>query len=757
MINYSFETISPVEFEEMCSSLLCYLTGLHFERFKEGKDGGVDLRNGSTIFQCKRYRDFNSLFHTLENSEVDKVKNRLKPSRYGIMTSCPLSPKDKSRIRNLFAPFITADSDIIGREELNDLLSRPDNSWIVDKTLGLWWQSFDRLKRTLSNGVLGRSAFRLGDFEKKNRFTYWTMDMERAYLALLKSRVIILEGKPGVGKTTIAQMIALKMVYKSCEMVVVRDGIKEAEDVWDESKTQLFYCDDFLGSNYREAISDSQSSGICDFISRVVASDNKYLILTSRTHILRNKEYSSVPLKKIHLSTSPYCYCVESLDDVEKAHILYYRILAADVSPHVKSSVTFKRAYHAIIHHKNFNPRLIEAVFQNASFEDTMSEQQVLGEIYRLMDNPVEVWGSVFENQLSERAIAIIWAIFLADRLSDITIKDLYLNYGGEEREYNSTMEMLSGTLVDRLMDESGNVYFRINNPAIGDYLIANVKDYLRLIGNVLVNIVNKHASKKYFEITHLKRDVLPLDVIRQEGMRILSILDSGSSDGKDCVWIFVAELLDLFYEEIYEEVLPIIRRHADDDYEWAEYWVSTTIDKLDLIDSEKWLQKSGISLDSYVISILMAGTDSFTLCARLVQIAKKNKIFLEYDLISNPLTMRLGEYVVNQIIPNIDCYDFEIESYGHWSIPDYEEDRISQEIIRQIESELSYYDIPNDMVDIDGIIGALDYKDYFYPNKGELSQYVEYDRESAIYSRFEREEKEDTDAKIDELFESLH
>ena len=147
MINFDYSNISPIEFEELCAAILYKLKGIRFERFKIGKDGGIDMRHQSDdgksfIVQCKRYGDFSNLYGILSRTEVAKVKE-LKPTRYGIMTSCELSPPNKAKIKQLFAPYVKNESDIFGRTELNDLLGQKEYQPIVDRTMGLWWQSFD--------------------------------------------------------------------------------------------------------------------------------------------------------------------------------------------------------------------------------------------------------------------------------------------------------------------------------------------------------------------------------------------------------------------------------------------------------------------------------------------------------------------------------------------------------------------------------------------------------------------------------------
>jgi hypothetical protein len=60
-MKYDFSLLAPDDFEHLVADLLDAEWGVRFERFAEGKDGGIDLRHIDpstklvTIVQCKRY------------------------------------------------------------------------------------------------------------------------------------------------------------------------------------------------------------------------------------------------------------------------------------------------------------------------------------------------------------------------------------------------------------------------------------------------------------------------------------------------------------------------------------------------------------------------------------------------------------------------------------------------------------------------------------------------------------------------------
>ena len=762
MLNYAFENISAGDFAEMCSGLLHSLKGCHFERFKEGKDGGVDLRNidsgnRSTVFQCKRYGQFKALYQTLKRDEVAKVK-KLRPAYYGILTSCPLSPFDKEKIFMLFKPYMANSGWVYGRDDLNDMLSRPENSSIAMQTVGLWWQSFDALKRSLYNAVSGRSMFILKDFESRNRHTHWTEDIARAYSKLLEDRILIICGDPGVGKTTAAQMMSLKLFAEGWDFVHVRDGVRDAEDMWQEGRKQLFYYDDFLGCNYREALTDSQASGICQFIRRVRDSEHKLLVLSSRTNILYGKVSASVPLKIDRIAKSPYVYSFGRLSEKEKAIVLYKRIVASDVPDCVKTSVSQDDFYYEVIKHENFNPRLISFVFQRQNFIDLNRRDEIVARIRKMLSNPFDVWETVFEDQLSDADVAFVLAVYLTGGLSEAMAREVVCKSGGSEREFLKTSEILSSCMLARRLKDNGDVDYVVYNHSIGDYLIGKFSLFLSRSLKVVLSMHNLKALKRFFELLKLSRSEISYGTLKYECLHGLSGLEHRSGSSVIFCLAYISELLDVLVDAAYHDVLPLLREHLSEWPEGAGPYVSQIVNVLDEIDERHWISTTRFDLNSYTISRLIKETEDFHLCARLVQIARKEKLVLEYDLLEELLTMRTGEYAACNIVADIDDPDFEIESYNSWSIPSEECERLADELRDRIVAALSCYDISDSLVDVDRIVHeiSLDFREYFRPNPKLLAEYVEYDRETCFWHEQERRAAEEEKAEIDAMYHSL-
>jgi len=300
MNDYDFSTLNDKEFENLTIDLISRDRGKRFERFKAGRDGGIDGRyygedEKEEIIQCKHYlkTGYNGLISSLKKknngkNEADKVK-LLNPNRYIFVTSLPLSASNKKDIKEIFDPYIKSDSDIYGQEDLNDLLK--NNSDIEENHYKLWISSTTVLQRIFNNAIKGRSEFLLDDIKDKIKYYVITENHNKAIEKLESSHTIIIAGEPGIGKTTLAEQISLNYIEKGFEFCVITRDISEAEAIFERDKKQIFYFDDFLGSNYLNALEAHTDSHIMQFILRIKKDENKRFILTTRTNIMNQATY----------------------------------------------------------------------------------------------------------------------------------------------------------------------------------------------------------------------------------------------------------------------------------------------------------------------------------------------------------------------------------------------------------------------------------------------------------------------------------
>ena len=163
MRDYDFKALNDKEFEVLVTDLLSARDKVTYERFKPGRDLGVDGRyftptGKEVILQCKHWlaNPLEKLVKYLQDVEFPKVQ-KLRPHRYILAVSHALSRTDKARISEIFKPFIALPNDVLGREDLNDLLAR--NPEVERLHYKLWITSTTVLLNFINKPIIDRSAF----------------------------------------------------------------------------------------------------------------------------------------------------------------------------------------------------------------------------------------------------------------------------------------------------------------------------------------------------------------------------------------------------------------------------------------------------------------------------------------------------------------------------------------------------------------------------------------------------------------------
>lgn len=692
MANYDFSTLNDRDLEELTRDLLSKKLNVNFQSFKPGPDKGIDLRystindENEIVVQVKHYLSsgISKLKQDLKNNEISKLAS-LNPKHYIFCTSLPLSPQDKQDIKNIFSPYILTTSDVIGKEDLNKWLE--DYPEIQERHFKLWLSSIDLIKRIVKNGVKGRSEFYKEKILKEITLYVPNKTHNNAVEALNNNHFILITGAPGIGKSTLANMLTYQLLAENFELIYVRE-ITEAEAAYSPEKKQVFYFDDFLGGITLDLFSSKNAdSAIVNFIERVRSDKYKRLILTCRTTILNQAKNISDKIQNSNIDISNYEVRIENYTDWDKARILYNHIYLSDLQDEQKL-IYFQNDFHwKVIKHRFYNPRLIQGITNKNNIVDSEYSEKFILEI---LNDPKKIWEKPFNIQITQISRLLLLTMFSLGGgiyyITDERLKEAFnnrINYEAENNnyqrqgnEYNSALSELVGGFIIRTIDKN-TVRYSFLNPSIEDFIYEYFKnsneEYLKLLyssiffeqfkyrigttiveGEKRIDLSKKTSRKKLYEIFEEKKKKL-------KGFHSDSDLN------------IIITLIRLFHKnEIKEELLERINDLNISYLSWD--------DRDNLTEILKYIARnnliSQINNLPYLIKILSKDIPSYYLIKNLSNLF--NEIPICYSVVNESKLNNKDYY--DEIQNNINnswekiSDDYMVDAYGFDSTIDREE-----------------------------------------------------------------------------------
>jgi hypothetical protein len=398
----------------------------------------------------------------------------------------------------LFAPYCRGAEDILGREDLNNLLVLHPS--VEQKNFKLWLTSEPVLTRFLQAGIWGDAELTMQRIRRRTSRYVPNPSLDRAKQILDDHHYCIIAGIPGIGKTTLAEILLIDYVDRhGFQAIRIANDLSEIKGVKNPQNRQIFYFDDFLGTKALDKLQKNEDQRLIDFIEEVAANTNWRFVLTTREYILNAAKtryetftYPPVPLKP----------CVVELADYTRpirARILYNHIFFSDLASSYKRALLEKGRYEEILSHENYNPRIIEHMTQARNLEH-VEPDAYFGDLMASLENPKRIWEHAFKNQLGEAAQHLLIAMgSLPDeiRVSDLetAFNALYqhrrtrLGFSTSSRDFENALRELDGTFIKTTLIGSDQVV-AFHNPSVGDFLDGYLASSAREVEDLIESAV---------------------------------------------------------------------------------------------------------------------------------------------------------------------------------------------------------------------------------------------------------------------------
>lgn len=510
MMQYDFSTLNGTDLEQLVCDLLNaekWKGQNKYKTFREGKDKGIDFLYSLPekpyyhVGQVKHYykSGVNALKNTLKNSEFEKVK-KLEPEVYIVATSVDLSVKNILDIRDIMHPYIKSLGDIYGKSDINKLLA--SHIKVHDQHFKLWFSNTEVLKKLLNSNLNYRSAdFTEHHIRKRISLYVETKAFSDARNFLKDKRYIIITGEPGIGKTTLAEMLTYEYIKDDYELLYVYDSISEIDNVLTTNdKKQIIYFDDFLGSNTVEINKARGSDAYLNkILRRVKQGKNKLLILTTRKHILSRAIQESEKLKRFSLLSKEMVLNLEEYNQDIRENILSNHIETSELEEGQKNCLRSAEITDFIVNHEHFSPRSVEYV-SSINTVRGKSIREFRRFVFESFNNPKEIWEFAYTQQLNED-----------DRL----LLNTLLTFGDEvhhtllQKAFDARVEYeIKNNNKSRIMYAYRGAFNRL----LGSFIFEDESKKIRFINHSLLDFLHEYVKLDNAEVQKIISSVITVD-----------------------------------------------------------------------------------------------------------------------------------------------------------------------------------------------------------------------------------------------------
>lgn len=513
MLKYDFhKLLEPYEFQYFIRDILQIRENCFFESFKEGPDGGIDLRkkgpDDSMIVQVKRWQNnFPKFFYYLKKFELPKVQ-KLQPNRYILATSLSLTSIQKDKIMNLFAGYIKTPTDILSETDLNNLLGQEKYQIVALNYPSLWFQSgnvfFEKCNQMVNSHLYEEARAEYENIQETMKYYVPITQFSEMINHLKQNRYLLITGNPGIGKTSLARAISAYFIQHEQYQLIYTRNVEDANRVYDSNKKQIFFFDDFWGSCFKEKnMHFDEEKRLAEFIFKIEKSQNKILILTSRDYVLKQGLLNHLELQDVFYQNQ-YVLELKNYSEKLRTDIVLRHLHKSSLPFHYSKYISLHMK--EIIYHPFFNPRVIEMYFNSGFHEET--------DIYRYyeflledLESPFSFLEKVYRMQSKEAQLCLYLLLSIDDCILRKDLKELYLNalevanqkgYSFHNFSLQNVLEQLEKNFIEMKYIETGDFRLTFLNPSIVQFLF-EYKGYFEEFDRIIIESITYFKQALFF------------------------------------------------------------------------------------------------------------------------------------------------------------------------------------------------------------------------------------------------------------------
>lgn len=448
------------------------------------------------VVQCKHFAGspFRTLLANIRDQEQQRIASFPAKTRYILTTSVGLTPRNKDQLREVIGSPCKSPAEIFGKDDLNNLLARHPR--VEERHYKLWLTSTAMLKGIIHAGIVTDSVYHLDEVRRRLSRYVPNASLDRAKTILDQHHFCIISGIPGVGKTTLAEVLVAHLVDKeNFAPFRISARLEEIRSIKDRSRRQVFYFDDFLGRTDLVHLDRNEDRNLVELMREVRRNDRWRLILTTREYVLKS---AKTRYEAIHQFRDDFAQCIVDVADYTRpvrAQILYNHIYFSDLPKSHKLALLERPnlqlerdddrfSYRDIIDHPSYLPRLIE--FMTAAYTGHGNAKEYIADFRTNLDDPRRIWEHAFRRQISEASQRLVLVLAtLPRRVHEDDARACFLQFSRHRRkeygtvtradDWDEALRELDGSFL--ASSRAGrSIALQFHNPSVEDF----IKKHLR-------------------------------------------------------------------------------------------------------------------------------------------------------------------------------------------------------------------------------------------------------------------------------------